>query len=159
MKTHLPTISPELKSVLKKLKLGPILATLPERIVLAEKQHPKILVVGAINVDVTAHVCGALDATTASTVVGSDEPPSFTQGGRGYNQAVACARLGIATHLVAMIGNDLLARRVIEDVFEEVTQRMPLDVTSVLRAKEKEAKLKVLISNPYCDMVPPRLRT
>ena len=30
-------------------------------------------------VDVTAHVRGALDATKASTVVGSDEPPSFTQ--------------------------------------------------------------------------------
>lgn len=38
MKTMLPTISPELKQVLKKLKLGPIIATLPERIVLAEKQ-------------------------------------------------------------------------------------------------------------------------
>jgi DNA replication protein DnaC len=36
MKT--PTVSPELKAVLKKLKLGPIIATLPERIVLAEKQ-------------------------------------------------------------------------------------------------------------------------
>lgn len=32
------TISPELKKTLKKLKLGRILATLPERIVLAEKQ-------------------------------------------------------------------------------------------------------------------------
>jgi DNA replication protein DnaC len=36
MKT--PAISPELKMVLKKLKLGPIIATLPERMVLAEKQ-------------------------------------------------------------------------------------------------------------------------
>jgi len=36
MKT--PTISAELKTVLKKLKLGQIIATLPERIVLAEKQ-------------------------------------------------------------------------------------------------------------------------
>lgn len=38
MKTQPPTISPELKKALKKLKLGPILATLPERIVLAEKE-------------------------------------------------------------------------------------------------------------------------
>ena len=38
MKSHVPTISPELKGVLKKLKLGRILPTLPERIVLAEKQ-------------------------------------------------------------------------------------------------------------------------
>jgi len=37
MKT--PTLSPELKTVLKKLKLGPIIATLPDRMVLAEKQH------------------------------------------------------------------------------------------------------------------------
>jgi len=78
-------------------------------------EYPMILVVGAINVDVTAHVRGALDATRASTVVGSDEPPSFTQGGRGFNQAVACARLGTRTQLVALIGNDVLARRVIED--------------------------------------------
>jgi DNA replication protein DnaC len=34
-----PSISPELKSVLKKLKLGRVLATLTERIVLAEKQE------------------------------------------------------------------------------------------------------------------------
>jgi sugar/nucleoside kinase (ribokinase family) len=92
-------------------------------------------VVGAINVDVTAHVCGALDGK-ASTVVGSDTPPTFTQGGRGFNQAVACARLGIATQLVAKIGNDLLARRVIEDGLAEVARRMPLDVSSVLRAEE-----------------------
>jgi DNA replication protein DnaC len=32
-----PVVSPELKSLLKKLKLGPVIATLPERIVLAEK--------------------------------------------------------------------------------------------------------------------------
>jgi len=37
MKT--PTLSPELKTVLKKLKLGPIIATLPDRMVLAEKQR------------------------------------------------------------------------------------------------------------------------
>lgn len=57
---------------------------------------PRLLVVGAINVDVTAHVCGEIDAKAASTIVGSDQPPSFTQGGRGFNQAVACARLGSA---------------------------------------------------------------
>lgn len=33
------TISPELKSVLKKLKLGPVIATLPERLALAEKER------------------------------------------------------------------------------------------------------------------------
>ncbi|AKF07638.1 IS21-like element helper ATPase IstB [Sandaracinus amylolyticus] len=37
MKT-LPSISPELKKVLKKLKLGPIIATLPDRMALAEMQ-------------------------------------------------------------------------------------------------------------------------
>lgn len=35
----IPTLSPELKNVLKKLKLGQIIAALPERIVLAEKQN------------------------------------------------------------------------------------------------------------------------
>jgi DNA replication protein DnaC len=34
----LPILSPELKQVVRKLKLGPILATLPDRIVLADKQ-------------------------------------------------------------------------------------------------------------------------
>ena len=42
-------------------------------------------------------------------------PGALTQGGRGFNQAVACARLGARTQLVALIGNDVLARRVIED--------------------------------------------
>ncbi|MHB8533800.1 MAG: hypothetical protein ACYDC2_13860, partial [Solirubrobacteraceae bacterium] len=32
------TISPELKALLRRLKLGPILATLPERLVLARQQ-------------------------------------------------------------------------------------------------------------------------
>ena len=40
MKT--PVISPELKAVLKKLKLGQIIATLPDRMVLAEKQSLRI---------------------------------------------------------------------------------------------------------------------
>jgi DNA replication protein DnaC len=38
MKTTPPTISPELEQTLEKLKLGPIRAPLPERIILAEKQ-------------------------------------------------------------------------------------------------------------------------
>jgi hypothetical protein len=67
--------------------------------VVAVADVPKILIVGAINVDVTAHVCGEINATTASTISGSDDPPSFTQGGRGFNQAVACARLGSTVKL------------------------------------------------------------
>jgi DNA replication protein DnaC len=37
-----PTISPELKATLKKLKLGPLIPTLSERLVLAEKQEMSI---------------------------------------------------------------------------------------------------------------------
>ena len=35
------------------------------------------------------------------------------------------------THLVAVVGNDVLARRVIEEGLAEAALRMPLDVSSV----------------------------
>ena len=38
----MPSVSPELKSVLKRLKLGPVITTLPERMVLAEQQKLSI---------------------------------------------------------------------------------------------------------------------
>lgn len=38
----MPSVSPELRSVLKRLKLGPVITTLPERMVLAEQQKLSI---------------------------------------------------------------------------------------------------------------------
>ena len=73
----------------------------------ASADHPKLLVVGAINVDVTAHVRGALDATRASTVVGSDEPPSFTQGegeGKGEDEGAAWLSILVRVRVRVSLG-------------------------------------------------------
>ena len=67
---------------------------------------PCIIVVGSANVDLTAHVRGKIDAGTNSVLIGLPGSPQASAGGRGLNQAVTCARIGVPTHLVAQVGAD-----------------------------------------------------
>lgn len=61
-----------------------------------------VVVVGSANLDVAIEVVRA--PVTGETVLGSDaiEGP----GGKGLNQAVACARLGLRTAFVGCVGDD-----------------------------------------------------
>jgi ribokinase len=61
-----------------------------------------IIVVGSVNVDVTVRVQRL--PVAGETVPGSDA--ALHLGGKGVNQAVAAARLGGRTHLIARIGAD-----------------------------------------------------
>jgi ribokinase len=63
----------------------------------------KVVVVGSVSVDVTAF--GARMPVPGETVLGE----SFTMmmGGKGANQALAAARAGAATSMVACVGDDL----------------------------------------------------
>ena len=64
--------------------------------------QPRILVVGSVNMDIVARV----DHTPAAgeNVRGGDL--ATIPGGKGANQAVACARLGARTDFLARVGDD-----------------------------------------------------
>jgi ribokinase len=75
-------------------------------IVIPDSPAPRLTVVGAINVDLTARVerAPAAGETVADGVL--ERGP----GGKGANQAVAAARLGAAVRLVGAVGDDLDGR-------------------------------------------------
>ncbi|EGF91504.1 ribokinase [Asticcacaulis biprosthecium C19] len=64
-----------------------------------------IVVAGSINVDVFLDVT-ALPKPN-ETIIGKAMRQAI--GGKGLNQAVACARLGATTHMIAAVGDDALA--------------------------------------------------
>ncbi|ESQ91559.1 carbohydrate kinase [Asticcacaulis sp. AC460] len=64
-----------------------------------------IVVAGSINVDVFLDVT-ALPRPN-ETIIGKAMRQAI--GGKGLNQAVACAKLGVTTHMVAAVGDDALA--------------------------------------------------
>jgi ribokinase len=64
--------------------------------------NPRILVVGSINMDI---VCNMEKVPVeGETVIGADY--AFIPGGKGANQAVACARLGVETFFAGKLGKD-----------------------------------------------------
>lgn len=76
---------------------------------------PHILVVGGINMDLV--VVTPRFPATGETVVG--ERFFITPGGKGANQAVACARLGARCNLVGRVGNDSFG----QDLLASLTAR------------------------------------
>ena len=67
---------------------------------------PRVLVVGSINMDLIARCKRA--PREGETIHG--ETFHTAPGGKGANQAVACARLGGATHMVGRVGGDEFGR-------------------------------------------------
>ncbi|MFJ9697548.1 ribokinase [Kitasatospora sp. NPDC101183] len=72
----------------------------------------RVIVVGSVNADRILR-CPVLPAP-GETVLATDAAHGF--GGKGANQAVAAARLGAATHLVARIGRDAEGRAALADL-------------------------------------------
>ncbi|MGW2254194.1 ribokinase [Kitasatospora sp. NPDC001660] len=72
----------------------------------------RVIVIGSVNVDRILR-CPALPSP-GETVLASDAARGF--GGKGANQAVAAARLGAATHLVAKVGADADGRTALADL-------------------------------------------
>lgn len=64
--------------------------------------HPRIVVVGSANTDLVVAVANI--PLPGETVLGGDM--AVVPGGKGANQAVACARLGGQTTFVARVGDD-----------------------------------------------------
>lgn len=88
----------------------------------------KIIVFGSISTDFV--VTTERRPKIGETVTGIDFETTF--GGKGANQAVACARLGAEVHMVGTVGNDLFgdellknleANRIFTDNVERVTHK------------------------------------
>lgn len=87
-----------------------------------------IAVVGSVNLDIVVPV--ARHPRVGETVLGGDHYRA--PGGKGANQAVACARLGAATRFVGCIGDDdagVELRRALIDNDVEVTNLVTLEDT------------------------------
>jgi ribokinase len=68
---------------------------------------PRILVIGSVNMDIVARVDHV--PAPGENVRGGDF--ATIPGGKGANQAVACARLGAETRLLARVGDDAFGTR------------------------------------------------
>ncbi|MEE1783599.1 ribokinase [Streptomyces sp. SP17BM10] len=72
----------------------------------------RVIVIGSVNIDRILS-CPVLPAP-GETVLAADATQGF--GGKGANQAVAAARMGVATHLVAKLGADADGRAALADL-------------------------------------------
>src|ERR1700716_3963670 len=66
----------------------------------------RVVVCGSLNMDVV--VQSARRPATGETLLGATV--SFLPGGKGLNQAIAAARLGVPTSMIGAGGNDAFAR-------------------------------------------------
>lgn len=78
-------------------------------------KHPKIVVVGSINMDLVTETPRV--PALGETVLGSRF--STLPGGKGANQAVACARLGAEVRMVGCVGDDSFGRELMENLRRE----------------------------------------
>ncbi|NLS95710.1 MAG: ribokinase [Planctomycetaceae bacterium] len=87
--------------------------------------NARIVVVGSVNTDMVVkseRIPGPGETVTGGTFV-------MPAGGKGANQAVAAARLGVQVTLVARVGDDMFGRQAIENFKEEgiLTDHVVLD--------------------------------
>jgi len=72
----------------------------------------RILVIGSVNMDLVVRV----DHVPAPGENVRGERLEMIPGGKGANQAVACARLGAETTMLARVGDDPFGRRLVEEL-------------------------------------------
>lgn len=75
---------------------------------------PKIVVVGSISTDFVVETKN--QPAQGETVFGEDFSTSF--GGKGANQAVACAKLGTKTSMIGAVGDDTFGEALIDNLTE-----------------------------------------
>ena len=73
-------------------------------------KRPKILVAGSFNMDLTASCTRA--PGSGETVIGKKFRTA--PGGKGFNQAVQCARLGADVTMVGKVGTDDFGKALLE---------------------------------------------
>ncbi len=96
----------------------------------------RIGVVGSINTDI---VCNTDNLPqVGETVFGKDFLISF--GGKGANEAVACARLGASTNLLACVGDDMFSKNAVAHLQEE-----GVHITAVKQIKNAQGGIANII--------------
>lgn len=81
-----------------------------------------IVVIGSINYDYMLKIKSM--PKVGETIVAYDY--AFTLGGKGANQAVQCAKLGIKTYMLGMVGDDYMGKFCIEEL-----KQYGVDITNV----------------------------
>ena len=104
----------------------------------------KIGVVGSINTDL---VCQSdVLPKVGETVTGTNFV--IVNGGKGANEAVACARLGASTHLIACVGDDMFSRNAIANLQQEGVHITAVKILMAIRdTLKREWKRKITISS------------
>ena len=109
----------------------------------AQRDRPSshALVFGSLNVDMKTYMLSDIKANFS---VATDTSPMSEPGGKGLNQAVTTARLGVTTHLVGLLGNDHYYH-VLEDALTEVAKSSPLQSDGVVHAQQPGVKSGVAV--------------
>jgi len=102
----------------------------------------KIIVFGSINMDLTAYVPKL--PSPGETLLGSSY--ITVPGGKGNNQAVACARLGADVQMIGRVGDDIFGKQVLQIVSAE-----KVDVSQVIADKEKGTGLAVILVDTQAE--------
>jgi len=102
----------------------------------------KIIVFGSINMDLTAYVPKL--PLPGETLLGSSY--ITVPGGKGNNQAVACARLGADVQMIGRVGDDIFGKQVLQIVSAE-----KVDVSQVIADKEKGTGLAVILVDTQAE--------
>ena len=98
--------------------------------------HPKIVVLGSINMDLVA-IAPSLP-TPGETVMGSDF--ATLPGGKGANQAVAAARLGADVRMIGRVGDDVFGPTLIESL-----QVTGVDVSDIVTTPGTSSGIAVIL--------------
>lgn len=107
-----------------------------------EAKRPRVIVAGSVNMDLV--VRAPRHPRTGETVLG-DDFQTFP-GGKGANQAVAAARLGAASMLVAKLGVDTFG-----DILEEFLRSEDVDDTYLERSPEHATGIGSIIVDAHSE--------
>jgi len=116
---------------------------------------PRVLVVGSINMDLIVR-CRQMPRP-GETVLGQDFHTA--PGGKGANQAVACARLGAETTMVGRVGEDDFGRSLLAGLAADGVKVEPVQVTSgvasgvALIVLEEEGDNRIVVASGANAMI------
>lgn len=99
-------------------------------------KKPKVLVVGSLNMDLTASAKRAPDS--GETVIGMKFQTA--PGGKGLNQAVQCARLGAEVTMVGKVGRDDFGKQLLA-----VAEEAGANVSRVLTDEDETTGVAVIL--------------
>lgn len=99
-------------------------------------KKPKVLVVGSLNMDLTASAKRAPDS--GETVIGMKFQTA--PGGKGLNQAVQCARLGAEVTMVGKVGQDDFGKQLLA-----VAEEAGVNVSRVLTDGDETTGVAVIL--------------